>query len=272
MGHRLRDDGKKWPGGKIYYDYKLPDTSTPKGGQQQLDLDRLKLVDTIEECMERWMRFVNADGITHIQFIWSKDAPVYKVIDLTKNDQGSSSGQNGYDGTSPFYLQWKGKADDHIKSIPHELGHILGLLHENDRVEGMVNDNPFTGNNPLMCPTLSYLAETLQKRREKYQAVGDYDIWSIMHYPETTGYQWNCDYKQLQKYIEANPDPLFKAVQPAFKYAQWKERMGRPCPLNYPTRQEVETGLWTPSLGDVMTLRQWYPGPPAQNAQNGTAN
>lgn len=69
MGHRLKDDGKKWPVGKIYYDYKLPDTSTAAGGQQQLEFDRLKLVDTIEECMERWMRFVNADDITHIQFI-----------------------------------------------------------------------------------------------------------------------------------------------------------------------------------------------------------
>ncbi|KFA90645.1 M12 family metallopeptidase [Archangium violaceum] len=269
MGHRLKDDGKKWPGGKIYYDYKLPDTSTPEGGQQQLALDRLKLVDTIEECMERWMRFVNADGITHIQFIWSKDAPVYKVIDLTRNNDGSGSGLNGYDGTRSFYIQWKRQADDHIKSIPHELGHIMGLLHENDRVEGLTKDNPFTGNNPRLCVTaaFSFLADGLKKKRDSYQAVGDYDIWSIMHYPETTGYEWNCDDKQLQAYMDANPDPLFRAVQPSLNYARWKQKMGRPSPLNYPTRQEVEAGLWTPSLGDVTTLRLLYPGPPAQNAQ-----
>jgi hypothetical protein len=262
----MRDDNLKWPGGKIYYDFRYPDTNTRTGWAQMERIEELQLVQTIEACMQRWMMFVNADGQTHIEFIRGKDQPVFKLIDLTVSG-GSGSGGFGYSGGT-MTIAW-GYPDDHIKSIPHELGHVMGLLHENDRVVGYLGDatNAFDGTNPMMCPRQgAFIAQTVASKRHTYQPVDGYDIWSIMHYPESNQFGWNCEYPQLEAYMRAHPDPVFKPVRPAFTLARWNQNRAMPCPLNYPTRQEVENELWAPSHGDVVTLRQWYGGIPSARA------
>jgi hypothetical protein len=268
MGHRLRSDASKWPDGKIYYDYKFPDTNSKWGPPEMEKIEKLKVVDLIEQCMARWEKFVNADGQTHIKFIWSHDAPVRKLIDLTFGSNGTTAGVNGYDNTSPLRIGYD-QPRIHLASIPHELGHVMGLLHENDRVEGSSKDdsNAFKGNNPRLCKEggrNNFAANAAKLKRDTYLEVGDYDIWSIMHYPRTPGsFEWNCTLDQLARYMQDNPDSVFKASAKASALKDWKKDKNGdfpPCPLNYPTLEEVHHDAWYPSHGDIMTLRQWYGG------------
>jgi hypothetical protein len=262
MGHRLRSENCRWPDGKIYYQYTFPDESTDSGRRDLEQIQELNLVQTIENCMLKWTQLVNADGVRHIEFVPRKGKGIFKNIDLSVGGV-TTSGENGYDGKSKFTIAWK-SPDDNIKSIPHELGHILGLLHENDRVVGFHGDkqNLWDGTNPMMCPTdygdNAMIVERLKRKRDTYLPVGGYDIWSIMHYPENKYYEWNCGHEGLRKYMDAHPDPLFKQARPALDYGDWVKNQRMPCPLNYPTRQEVEMGTWSPSLGDVLTIRDWY--------------
>jgi len=260
MGHRLKNG--KWPDGKVYYDFKLPDPEKEK--EKHEALVKLDLVAVIERCMAKWVSAVNSDGGNHIAFIKRTDQKVYKLIDLTQHDKNTSSGKNGYDGENPFVIKYSEPLHN-VKSIPHELGHILGLIHENDRVVGCHGDanNKWTGNNPLMCPIAGQGADLVPTyNRHRYQPVDDYDIWSIMHYPRIpTLYRWNCTDAQLATYYLAHEDTLYQVPANAVVPWEWDNDGKMSSCFNYPTMEEVINGLWSPSAGDVSTLRQWYPSP-----------
>jgi hypothetical protein len=164
-------------------------------------------------------------------------------------------------------VRWADPA--HIGSIPHELGHMLGLSHENDR-NGVVNpqndeergadDVTWSNTNPIprMCPVSGQpSAWSIKSAKTKNEPFGPYDIWSIMHYPfKQNLYQWNCGTASAQAYLrqESNKDPLFWTVT-AFNDGATIDR------INLPSREEVELRTWSPSWGDVLTIRHMYPGP-----------
>lgn len=149
--------------------------------------------------------------------------------------------------------------DTHLHVVPHELGHVLGLYHENERnVIFLENAPPY---DPSKGPRLYIGKYKLDKNgnrtdeldgiadlylskiknelaRKEREEVGPYDLESIMHYPPAGTWQWNCSKEQRAAYFRTKTEEL-RVTQ------------------NYPTLEEVKTG-WAPSEGDLAAVRHLY--------------
>jgi Astacin (Peptidase family M12A) len=236
MGYRIKH-AKAWFGGVIPYTFQA---NVPED-----------VVQLIKACMNRWEQYVN-EGKNYIQFIERTTEPRYLLI--LRDDVGSTgSGEIGRPTErefSRFCLNLKRKGDhpEDEKSIPHELGHVLGLAHEHQR--SRIADEA-DAHNPAAA-RLYYLGherpfQKLDAAQDKarmhqtwdntYVPVGAYDLQSIMHYPDAPDWRWNYEH------FQDDPDN-------AIPY------------LNYPSLEAVRAGRWEPSPGDVATLRDLYTPPP----------
>lgn len=126
-------------------------------------------VSTLNQAMQDW------ESVADVLFIEvTPRAGAYKIIKVSENSWSSSIGENNSNCQMIF-----GSGGNKYSHITHELGHVLGLLHEHQRPDRdlyvrILWDNIielFVSNyekqdNPLIT-------------EEQY----DYDYNSIMHYP-----------------------------------------------------------------------------------------
>lgn len=233
MGYRVKNE-KRWQDRQIPYQF---NDNVP---EQTREL--------IVRCMRDWEGFVNADQNHDVVFVEREAQARYVVI--KRDDTGSTGnvlGSPTADGAVTFTLNLSKKdGRDDRASIPHELGHVLGLAHEHQRSRATIANGKRvagTGDEAVTKdPTRArlYYSGGLQSAEDTYAAwdkqyvtFGDYDLQSIMHYPSGFGFTWN--YNEYNK----NKDAAVAA-------------------LNYPTAQQVLDGAWRPSAGDIATVRAIY--------------
>lgn len=247
MGYRVRDE-KRWPNRQIPYEF----------SKQMMDDKYKDYRELVLACMARWEEYIN-EGRLYVRFVPRTNEQKY--VEISPAPGGSTgSGELGMPtqgSISKFtintYVDKKQGRDDR-NSIPHELGHVLGLAHEHQRARPTFNavTNTFTdgtgdevaAEDPAQA-RLYYLGNalfsTLAENKRKmfdtwsgaYVTVGAYDVQSIMHYPEAQNWQWN--------------------------YAPYRNRATAVSALNYPSVDQVVAGTWEPSIGDLYAIRDLYP-------------
>jgi hypothetical protein len=235
MGYRVKD-AKKWPNRQIPYECTA----------EMLKDEYKSLRKLIKACMDRWEHFINEDKL-YVEFVLRTNEEKYVQISPT-GDGSTSSGEIGAPAdksVSRFTIRTNSNDGfDHRSSIPHELGHILGLAHEHQRSRPLKGQKSPSGDEvETGDPTkarLYYLGNALRSKEQmfadwdqRYVPVGDYDLQSIMHYPSAGGWQWNYSL------YEGKRDVAIAA-------------------LNYPSVEEVIAGTWAPSIGDIAAIRELY--------------
>lgn len=247
MGYRVRDE-KRWPNRQVPYEF-----SKAMLDDKYKDYRALLLA-----CMARWEEYIN-EGRLYVRFVPRTDEQKYVEISPT-SDGSTSSGEIGMPtggNVSKFTLRTyvdKKQGRDDRNSIPHELGHVLGLVHEHQRARPTFDAvaSAFTDGTGDEAATqdpaqarLYYLGNALfstaAENKKKmftlwsasYVTVGTYDVQSIMHYPEAQNWQWN--------------------------YAPYRNVATAVAALNYPSVDQVLAGTWEPSIGDLYAVRDLYP-------------
>jgi hypothetical protein len=240
MGYRVKD-AKKWPNRKIPY----------MCTDEMLKDEYKSFRKLIKACMDRWEQFINVDQV-YVEFVLRTNEEKYVQISPT-GDGSTTSGEIGMP-TDRNYSMFRIRTNqldgfDHRSSIPHELGHVLGLAHEHHRSRPLIENGKLkaeSGDEELTKdPTkarLYWLGNPMRSKEEsfadwdqKYVPVGDYDLQSIMHYPSAGGWQWNYEPYQGKKGA---------AVAIAA--------------LNYPSAAQVIAKTWAPSPGDIAAIRELY--------------
>ena len=128
----------------------------------------------------------------------------------------------GFDPTRPGY-------PGSTRSVPHELGHIIGLEHEHYRSDAQLV--PGRGKDYLERQARNTVARA---RFPRCVARGVYDMQSIMHYECAPGFAWSGG---------TTPG---SATTPQIGL------------LNIPSEQAVVHSTWLPSTGDIYAVRQLY--------------
>jgi len=248
MGYRIKD-ANKWKDNQVPYVF----------AAEMMKDEHTQYRKLIKKCMAQWEEYIN-EGKVYVRFVERTNEEKYVEIFPT-GDGSTSSGEIGMpNGTADndkekergkFISRFTIRVNqlggfDHRSSIPHELGHVLGLAHEHQRSRPLKKPGPgaTTSGDEVETedPTqarLYYLGGMLSKETmfaawdNKYVPVGDYDLQSIMHYPAADGWQWNYP-----------PYALDKTVAIAA--------------LNYPSAEQVIAGNWAPSIGDIYAIRELY--------------
>jgi hypothetical protein len=251
MGYRVAD-AKRWPNRQIPYVFHANMLADESKEYRAL----------IRACMDRWEEFIN-EGRLYVRFVERTNEQQY--VEISSTGMGSTgSGEIGkptQQDVSRFTLNTsKVNGRDDRDSIPHELGHVIGLAHEQQRSRPLFDQqgNPQDGTGDEADtddPTkarLYYLGQegrlddkykAMSKAAEKkkqltlwnatYVTAGGYDLQSIMHYPDARNWQWN--------------------------YAPYRTKAIAIAALNYPSAAQVAAGTWEPSIGDLYAIRELYP-------------
>jgi hypothetical protein len=208
MGYGVFNEGDRWPGGEVTYYFVLPAPESPAHERAE------EARETIKLCMQEWANRVNDDGKIHIKFT-EKDANTQgaRCIDLTQENGSNSSGTIGYalNGAKMTIIIGAERRAE-LASIPHEIGHLLGLAHENERNGRREDYNLADDALPMLCiysPEADFVAAVVQKKDVVYKSYGDYDLQSIMHYPAVVGWIWTC--------APRNPSPKSPLPPPSSK-------------------------------------------------------
>lgn len=247
MGYRVRDE-KRWPNRQIPYVF----------SKDMLDDKYKDYRELLLACMARWEEYIN-EGRLYVRFVPRTEEQKYVEISPTA-DGSTSSGEIGMPtagNVSKFTLRTyvdKKKGRDDRNSIPHELGHVLGLVHEQQRARPTFDagtnaflagtgDEAQTDNaaqarlyylgNPLAVSVAENKKKMFDTWSAAYVTVGAYDVQSLMHYPEAINWQWN--------------------------YAPYRNLATAVAALNYPSVDQVLAGTWEPSIGDLYAVRDLYP-------------
>ena len=280
MGFRI-DIDRRWPDGVIPYVFaeKAGDIPQKRSARNIIPADakadlEFGLVEktvreVVRECMARWEFFVNEPKHKYIQFKPRQGEKQYLLI------VGESSATSGTIGLSDMVedsglltIGYK----EAINAIPHEIGHVLGLYHENERnltvTDGKTVPKYDELVGPLLCPVKDSIAalkiDTIAKdvKNKKRVTVGKYDLLSIMHYPEMldknprlSQWQFNCSMKVVATYLSqiSNTDWSEKDVTDYFNAQLLRKKV-----MNYPSADEVVSDRWLASPGDIAAVRELY--------------
>jgi len=231
MGHCVKPAGK-WPDGVIPY---KNDTAKPvKDG----------LVQAIEKIMRRWEAQIGGNRVSFVP--WREGE--HNLYILLQAGEGMASADIGRppQGKTFTVLKVDGGL---LGKMPHELGHIMGLAHEQDRIT-----TPYTKNavyDPNIGPRLyavenSVTAFKVEAKKKEWAALyvtsGDYDLFSLMHYPAMPKQlTFDCKDEVLIQYCK---DKGWPGLTPE-------------C-LNSPSNDDATNDTWRASAGDIATLRALY--------------
>jgi Astacin (Peptidase family M12A)/Domain of unknown function DUF11 len=119
--------------------------------------------------------YVNSTLTGIIQFVPQTTETNYVTFDLNPNDfSGSCETSVGMIGGQQFVT---GSADCTVSTLVHEMGHVIGLLHEHQRPDrdSYVVFNPANSDKPFIAGNFDFFTNG-------YQPVGLYDYASVMHY------------------------------------------------------------------------------------------
>lgn len=209
--------------------------------------------------MRDWERYVNVGG-TYIEFVGHTTQPYHVRITLDAGGRTDAGGlgclsnmtnkignlifkigkggqyvKMGLEDWRPydevFHNQKDAVTRGGMKDVPHEFGHVLGLVHEQNRDEGQ--------RSPVgLVPDPNDLFNQAGRQVKKSVTRGDersglYDPTSIMHYPDPAGWKW-------------------KGQKPT------SSTTGAPGCLNLPDATAVTSSNWRPSAGDIAAVRALY--------------
>jgi hypothetical protein len=221
MGFRVKKE-RRWTNGKIPYQFAEKEGVVPESSRE-----------LVKKVMKYWEKNIGG-GL--VEFVERDKEEIYvEIVEGTNFSNGD-----------PIGMPKKGKSKLSVGSqgllqvLPHELGHIMGLAHENDRNQVLKENAPAF--DPKIGPRLYVLSATfgadrlaeIVKKAKNMESFGDYDILSIMHYPAMPNlFAWD-DEKAAQEWLEALDGP------------------------NRPSLDDVKNNLWLPSPGDLATLRDLY--------------
>lgn len=217
----------RWDGGIIPYTFKMPPNKKIDG----------RLKGFFVACMRRWERLVNVKD-TLIQFVaWEGDESMPRIeIDLTDfSEKCSSSCPLGKPAAKVSKFTFNMYRPDEYKSIPHELGHAIGLAHEHLRNDPANLKTWQKSDDPHLYPVDMMQVLSQSSAKKKYVENGPYDLKGIMHYPTAGGWSWSR--------------------------AAWNDPKNLPLVLaavNYPTCDQVENDTWWLSAGDIKTVQELY--------------
>lgn len=161
-------------------------------------------------------------------------------VDIRFQYKGSmtSSGEIGRPkdkGKALFFL-----SSEHVASLPHELGHTIGLVHEHERLTPVKTSKELSGKPFGLYVVLDklnkYKRASVKRQATKYVKSDSYDYRSITHYPASSN-EWKSLYWTDSKYNIKRRDLEI---------------------LNYPSVEEVEKSDWRPSEGDIKTILELY--------------
>ncbi len=293
MGYGLFKSEDLWPNGTVPYYFDLPPESEnhyPKAVQ---------VMHSIKLCMQEWMNKVNADGNLYIRFVESnKDNPKAKCFNLRSLQAQNTAGANGYKPGPNISdsVTINLSVEEQWQSIPHELGHVLGLGHENDRND-FKDQHPWDANQAGLVPTLCFKqtradydkeakkaeknemgapnwffeARRVQKNRANYKAYSNIvDVSSIMHYSQVGNYAWNSGEGKDAAAAQADAEA---------RCARLNRPLNRPLTVQVKARFDANTNTWvphdpnnrwSPSARDIATVRAMYAPavqPPQQQPQ-----
>jgi chemotaxis protein histidine kinase CheA len=274
MGYGLIKAEERWPDGTIPYYFLLPPNN------DNYYKAAVQVMHSIKLCMEEWMRYVNTGGLIYIRFVESnaQDATA-KCIALKNPAAQNTAGLIGKAPGSDISMvmtinvsnvnQWQ--------SIPHELGHVLGLAHENER-NGFSDEHKWDANNPnpTLCldkkkedydkegkknvPAMWHvqIKRVLDSRGSKYGTFNsDYDVQSIMHYSQTGIWKWNCpgDDVGAQQVCTALGRPLNRPLTNQVKAVEEVDNDNQPTGRWVPYESN---NRWRPSAGDIAAVQKMY--------------
>jgi hypothetical protein len=231
MGLRVKAKNK-WREGIIPYKY------SEDAARVGLDFRPI-----IRQAMTRWERLIGG-GL--VQFIpWEPGDEYYVLI-----TDGNTASMGDPIGRPPDKVSKLAVGTGGLMNVlPHELGHIMGLAHENERNTRFLIDPKLdpkqVAYDANVGPRLyitntglgpNRLATIQRKFREEYDTYGDYDLFSIMHYSAVAEWKFDCDNATLAEYCTTRGWPG----------------------LNRPTVEDVYNNTWMPSGRDIATLRDLY--------------
>jgi len=231
MGLRVKP-AAKWPDGTIPYKY---------SDQSKIASEHRVIV---EKVMARWegliggglVRFIPAQD-EHKRYLLLKDGGTGSMVDFIGMPADKTVATLAV-GTGGL-----------MNVLPHELGHVMGLAHENERNLRFYSDpkeNPKTVvYDQNVGPRLYFLKDmigelrlptVIKKFNKEYDTCGAYDLFSIMHYSAVKGFSFDCDNKTLAEYCDSKGWPG----------------------LNQPSNDDVAEDTWRASPTDLQTLRELY--------------
>ena len=273
MGLGVKEENR-WTNGIVPYQFVLPEENN------RYYNNAVMLMSIVERCMKKWMESVNTDGI-YITFSKKAEPTVagklddldVKYIELKDTSQtgaGSNGKATGGHYSNVCTLPIGTRSKKLWAAVPHELGHILGMSHENER-NGLLVDHPYKdGDIPRLCHnfTREELVRPPNLKPKTHLSVkdnnvdhGDYDPQSIMHYPAFDAFVWNCPPKNkrdVNRNVKATE--ILKEKGMYLNYPELidvaPEAVDPPKNRNKKLRDPVP---WAPSKGDIAMIQFMYP-------------